>query len=136
MSTAANKQLMQHIFDELAKGNGQPFLESLTDDFRWTITGSSAWSRTFEGKQAVRTQLLDPLFEQFADRYTNRAHRFIAEDDLVVVECRGKVNTKSGQPYNNAYCWIFRIEGGKLKELTEYLDSHLTMSVLKPPIAA
>jgi uncharacterized protein len=136
MSTAANKQLLKHIFDELAKGNGQPFLDSLTDDFRWTITGSSAWSRTFEGKQAVRTQLLDPLFEQFADRYTNRAHRFIAEDDLVVVECRGKVNTKSGQPYNNAYCWIFRIEGGRLKELTEYLDSYLTMSVLNPPVAA
>jgi uncharacterized protein len=136
MSATGNKQLMQYIFDELAKGNGKPFLDSLADDFRWTITGSSEWSKTFEGKQDVRTRLLDPLFAQFADQYTNTAHRFIAEGDHVVVECRGKVNTKAGKPYNNAYCWICRITDGKLRELTEYMDTHLTMSVLRAPLAA
>ena len=43
------------------------------------------------------TDLMRPLFAQFAGQYTNSAHRFIAEGDWVVVECRGKVNTKAGQ---------------------------------------
>jgi uncharacterized protein len=130
MSAAENKQLMQNIFSELSKGNGKPFVESLADDFCWTITGSTKWSRTYRGKQEVIAELLRPLFAQFADQYTNTAHRFIAEDDYVVVECRGRVTTKSGKPYNNAYCWVCRVADGKLQELTEYLDTELVTAAL------
>lgn len=133
MSAAANKQLMQHIFAELAKGNGKAFIQSLADDFRWTLVGTGKWSGTYEGKHAVRTELLDPLFAQFADQYTNTAHRFIAEGDHVVVECRGRVTTKAGMPYNNTYCWICRIADGKLRELTEYMDTQLVATVLEAP---
>ena len=130
MSAAENKQLMQRIFSELAKGNGKPFVESMADNFRWTVTGTTKWSRTYHGKQAVLDDLMKPLFSQFADQYTNTAHRFIAEDDYVVVECRGRVTTKSGTPYNNAYCLVCRIADGKLQELTEYLDTELVTAAL------
>ncbi len=130
MSTIENKQLMQHIFSELAKGNGKPFVESLADDFCWTVTGTTEWSKTYQGKQAVLTELLQPLFSQFENQYTNTAQRFIAEDDYVVVECRGNVTTKAGLPYNNAYCWVCRIAGGRLQELTEYCDTALVTAVL------
>jgi uncharacterized protein len=132
MGIEENKQLMQRIFSELSKGNGKPFPESLADDFCWTITGTTGWSETYRGKQTVITELLEPLFSQFADRYTNTAHRFIAEGDYVVVECRGRVTTKSGKPYNNTYCWVCRIAGGQLRELTEYMDTELVTSVLAP----
>lgn len=130
MSAAENKQLMQHIFSELAKGNGKPFVESMADDFRWTITGTTKWSKTYHGKQAVLNDLMKPLFSQFADQYTNTAHRFIAEDDYVVVECRGRVTTKAGTPYNNTYCFVCRVADGKLQELTEYLDTELVTAAL------
>jgi ketosteroid isomerase-like protein len=130
MSAAENKQLMQNIFSELSKGNGKPFVESLAEDFCWTIIGSTKWSRTYRGKQAVLAELLRPLFAQFADQYTNTAHRFIAEDDYVVVECRGRVTTKAGMPYNNTYCWVCRIADSKLQELTEYLDTELVTAAL------
>ena len=130
MGAAENKQLMQRIFSELAKGNGKPFVESMADDFRWTVTGATRWSGTYHGKQAVLDDLMKPLFAQFADQYTNTAHRFIAEDDYVVIECRGRVTTKAGTPYNNAYCFVCRIAGGKLQELTEYLDTELVTAAL------
>jgi len=130
MGAAENKQLMQNIFSELSKGNGRPFVESLADDICWTVTGSTKWSRTYRGKEAVLAELLRPLFAQFADQYTNIAHRFIAEDDYVVVECRGRVTTKSGTPYNNTYCWVCRVADGKLRELTEYLDTELVTAAL------
>lgn len=136
MSTAENKQLMQEIFAELAKGNGKLFVDSLADDFKWTVTGTTKWSRTYDGKQAVITELIQPLFAQFADQYTNTAHRFIAEDDYVVVECRGHVTTKSGKPYNNTYCWVCRISNGKLQELTEYMDTELVTSTFSGIIPA
>lgn len=125
-----NKQLMKGIFAELSQGNSQPFLDALGDDVRWTISGSSKWSRTFEGKQAVLTQLMAPLFALFADRYKAVPSRIIAEGDYVVVEAKGSVTTKTGKPYNNSYCWIFRIEGGKVREITEYLDTELVTAAL------
>lgn len=77
--------------------------------------------------------LLRPLFAQFADQYTNTAHRFIAEGEFVVVECRGRVTTKAGKPYNNVYCWVCRIADGKLRELTEYMDTELVARALGSP---
>jgi len=133
MSTADNKQLMQAVFAELERGNGRPFIDAMADDFCWDIPGTSAWSRRFEGKRAVREQLFKPLFAQFATPYTNRALRFIAEDDHVVVECRGSVQTVRGEAYNNSYCYVCRLEGGRLRELTEYMDTALAEAVLVPP---
>jgi uncharacterized protein len=130
MSAAENKQLMQNIFSELAKGNGKPFVEAMADDFCWTVSGSTRWSRTYRGKQTVLAELLRPLSSQFADQYTNTARRFIAEDDFVVVECHGRVTTKAGTPYNNKYCFVCRLSGGKLQELTEYLDTELVTAAL------
>jgi ketosteroid isomerase-like protein len=132
MSAAQNKQLLQHAFDELARGNGHPFREAMADDVSWTIIGSTSWSRTYNGKQAVLDELLTPLFSQFADLYTNTASRFIAEDDHVVVECRGRVTTKTGKPYNNTYCYVCRFADGKLRELTEYSDTQLVTTALTP----
>lgn len=124
---------MRGIFSALSEGDGRPLIDSLADDFSWTITGSTDWSRTYEGKDAVLRELLGPLNSQFADRYTNRALRFVADGDHVVVECRGQVTTKAGKPYNNSYCWICRIADGKLRSLTEYLDTELVTAALDPP---
>ena len=128
-----NKQTMQHVFDELAKGNGRPFADAMADDFVWTIAGHSAWSRSWRGKQAVREQLLRPLFARFATTYANRATRIVAEGDIVVVECRGEVTTRSGKPYRNHYCYVCRLVDGQLRELTEYMDTAHALDALGPP---
>lgn len=129
---ATNKEALREAFDALAMGDGRPFMDLWADDCSWTIIGNTAWSGTYRGKEAVRKELMEPLFANFKTRYTNKATRFIAEDDHVVVECRGNVITKSGQPYDNTYCYVCRMADGKLKELTEYLDTELVTRVLEP----
>jgi uncharacterized protein len=127
----SSTQVLQAVFAGLAQGDPKPFVESLADDFCWTLTGTTEWSGTYRGKQAVREQLMRPLFENFATQYTNTAQRFIAEGDWVVVECRGNVTTRRGEPYNNQYCWVCRVEDGKLKEVIEYMDTELVTKALK-----
>jgi uncharacterized protein len=78
-------------------------------------------------------ELMRPLFAQFATKYTNTATRFIGEGDWVAVECRGHVTTKQGKPYDNRYCWICRVEGGKLREVVEYPDTQLVATALQAP---
>lgn len=133
MTAAQNKQLLQNVFAETAKGNGRPFVQALADEVSWTIIGSTAWSKTYRGKQAVLAELLGPLNAQLADGNRITAHRLIAEDDCVVVEARGHNVTKAGDPYQNSYCWIFRLADGQVVELTEYADTALIDAVLQPP---
>lgn len=136
MTAAQNKQLLQNVFAETAKGNGEPFVAVLADDVTWTIIGSTPWSKTYRGKKAVLTELLGPLSAQLANGSIVTAHRFIAEDDQVVVEARGHNMTRTGKPYQNTYCWIFRFNEGQVVELIEYADTALIESALQPPKAS
>jgi uncharacterized protein len=136
MGASENRQLFRDIFAGLSVGDGSRFLDSMADDICWTIIGSTAWSGTYRGKQAVQSKLLRPLVAQFADQYTSALDRIVAEGDYVVIECRGRVTTKTGKPYNNTYCWVCRVADGKLKELTEYMDTELVAAALLPPQAA
>lgn len=133
MGSAENKKLMQDVFAEFAKSNSQPFVDAMADEFRWTIAGNGRWSRTYEGKQAVLTELFPALRERIAGRITMSAQRVLADGGHVVVEARGSNVTKAGVPYNNSYCFVCRLAGGKLVELTEYMDTELATATLGDP---
>ena len=128
MTSEENKKLMQRIFDELARGNSQALIEVLADDVDWHVTGTTKFSGTYHGMASLMDELVVPLFSQFAEQLTTVADRFIADDNYVVVEAHGKATTKAGRPYNNKYCFVFRLEDGKVKEVTEYMDTQLVVT--------
>jgi uncharacterized protein len=132
-TTDANRQYIRQVMAELDKGNGKPFVEAMADDFSWTIPGDTPWSRTYSGKQVVLNELLRPLYAQFATPYISITRRVMADGDRVIIEFDGRVTTKAGKAYNNRYCYVCRMEGGKMKDLMEYLDTALVSSALQAP---
>lgn len=130
MTPAENKSLLRTAFDGLANADATAFLDLMADDFTWIVEGQSKWSLRFEGKAAVQRDLIRPLFANFATPYRNFAEEMIAEGDRVVVLCRGEVKTKAGEDYNNSYCFVIRMRGGKMVELREYMDTALAERVL------
>jgi len=125
MSAGENKELIRNMFAELSKGNGQAFLDTLADNVRYTIIGTTRFSGTFNGKQEFVNKALMPVVALLEGGITITPDNFIAEGDYVVTQGRGNSRTKSGSSYNNTYCHVFRIAGGKVQEVTEYLDSEL-----------
>ena len=127
----ANKQLLQHAYAEISKGNVQPLLDSLADDVEWTIIGSTALSGTSRGKQEVIDKLLKPIRARLADGpIMFQPERFIAEGEYVVMQAQGRATALSGKPYNNTYCIVCRIVDGKVKELVDYIDTELITTAL------
>ena len=108
------------------------FCASVHPDYAWALAGQSDWSRRFEGQEAVRRDLLAPLFGLFADTYTALGDHLIAEGDQVVAEVRGSVLTKTGQRYDNHYCFVFHFRGDKIAEILEDCDTALIDRVLGP----
>ena len=130
---AANKALLQWVFADLASGNGRPFLDLLAEDVVWHVEGSTGWSRRYQGKAVVKTDLLRPLHAVLAGPNRLTASRFIAEADCVVVQASGNAVTRAGAPYCNSYCMIFRLQDGRVVEITEYADTALIERVLPYP---
>jgi uncharacterized protein len=130
-----NKELMRTIFDALARGDGAPFAAAMHPDFTWVIAGvQTDWSGEWRGKDAVRSELIAPLFARFADTYRSQAVSFTAEEDRVVVECRSHATTHAGQRYDQQYCFVCTFSAdGRLLRLVEYADTALMQTVLGPP---
>lgn len=137
MSAAENKKLMEAIFAGIAQGDSALFVASLSDDVTLRVTGQYSWSRTFVGKASVLRDLFGYVGSLVQRGGRTVAHRFIADGDFVVVEARGDMVTKAGVPYANDYCLVYRLQDGRIVEMTEYNDSILCERVLGPfPTAA
>ncbi|GLH80563.1 ketosteroid isomerase [Bradyrhizobium sp. SSBR45G] len=136
MTASANKQLMQELLAKAVVGDRAAYVAATADDVTMVITGHYSWSQTIRGKEALLRDLHGRLASLLAEGRRAIPLRFIAEDDLVVVEAKGEMRTRSGQPYNNDYCLIYRLREGRIVEIREYCDSVLTEAVLGPYPAA
>jgi ketosteroid isomerase-like protein len=123
MGAAENKEIVRQMRE--AKGL-EPMLAAMSDDVRWTIIGSTKYSHVMNGKQEIIDKLLKPIFAQLESMGSNHVDNVIAEGDYVVVQqhATGR-KTKTGNDYNNTYCLVYKVVGGKIKEITEYLDTEL-----------
>jgi ketosteroid isomerase-like protein len=60
--------------------------------------------------------------------------RVFQEDDFVAVECDGRAVTARGEPYDNKYCFTFRMQDGLIAEIHEYFCSKLAEEVIAPMV--
>ena len=134
MPAQENEKLMRAAMEAMARGEMRLFGEAMADDVVWTFpSGSGVWSGSVHGRENVRKKLLAPLFAQFEGVYTNTPVRITGAGEIVIVECSGKVKTRKGDRYDNSYCYVCSFENGKIKQLTEYMDTALAERVLAPP---
>ncbi len=107
----------------------QSFLNALADDVRWTVVGTTVFSGTYKGKQDVLERLFGPLMDQLVSPGKQSVQNVVAEGDYVVVQSQASDRvTKTGNPYNNSYCMVLKVLGGKVVEIDEYCDTELITS--------
>jgi uncharacterized protein len=131
MATSKHQELLENVYREASARNLVPLVEALADDAVWTIIGTTPLSGTFRGKQEIVERLLGPLGEALEDGIRFTLERFITEGEYVVMLARGSgVGKNTGLPYNNQYCIISRIVDGKIREMTDYVDTELVNTAL------
>jgi uncharacterized protein len=130
MSAAENKKIVQDMFAAWSRGQGG-FLDLLADDVRWTVIGSTAVSRTYSSKNEFIAGAVKPLGEKISGAIQPTLRDVIAEGDRVVLQWDGRAAGKNGTLYNQTYCWVMRLENGKVREGTAYLDTELISQLWK-----
>ncbi len=114
MGSDDNKRIVSSFFEAGNRGDMDTCLGLLADEIRWTNIGSTRFSGTFEGKQAVLEGLLGPLFGRLKNGIVSQVEDLIAEGDRVVVLSLGSSETVDGKPYNNRYCQVMRVVDGRI----------------------
>jgi ketosteroid isomerase-like protein len=123
MGASENKEVVRQMRD--AKGI-DALLATMSDDVRWTIIGTTKYSGTMNGKKEIMDRLLRPIFAELESMGSNTVDNVVAEGDYVVVQTHASGRkTKTGNPYNNTYCLVYKVADGKIREITEYCDTEL-----------
>jgi ketosteroid isomerase-like protein len=129
MGIAENKQVVLDFYEAGARGDMDACFALIADDIAWTNIGSTRFSGTYNGKQALAEDLLGPLFGQLKAGISSRIERLTAEGDTVVAQTSGTAETVDGTPYNNTYCQVIQIRNGQIANVMEYMDTALIDSV-------
>lgn len=114
-------QLLIEIAEKFATGDLAFATPYLAEDIKWNILGEN----TITGKEQV---LEVSKMSQLQSFPAISIKNVIAEENFVVIESSGKAMTKSGMPYVQYYCDIFKFEAEMLQEITTYLDTALSAS--------
>src|SRR5690242_13904113 len=121
----ANEQLALDFFAALPTGdldNLRPFLDenSVWEPMVKDIPGAGC----YKGNQII-DDFLGPVRGMFAEGDPKvHPQNIFSDGDLVCVESLSDGKLQDGRDYNNRYCWTFRMNGGKIGYLREYMDSH------------
>jgi hypothetical protein len=130
----SNSALVSRIFgkagSDFAAFDRALYLDSLTDDVRYTIIGSTSLSVVARGREQILRRIIAPFMERLDGAIEIAPETIFGEDDLVAMQARGRARTKRGQRYDNTYCFVFRFRDGRIAEITEYLDTDLVRAAL------
>ena len=129
MGISENKQVVLDFYEAGARGDMDTCFALLADDITWTNIGTTKFSGTYAGKQALSENLLGPLFGQLKAGISSQVEHLTAEGDTVVAQTTGTAETVDGVPYNNTYCQVIRIRDGQIARVMEYMDTALIDSV-------
>jgi ketosteroid isomerase-like protein len=114
---------LKEISEQFAKGNMDFVKPYLADRITWNILGN--------GTVAGREQVLEVNKMAQLERFPEiTIKNVVGEADFVVVESTGEARTKSGKPYSQSYCEVFRFVNEELQEVTTYLDTALSVEAL------
>lgn len=121
MSIEENIDLVKRVV-----ANGLDVMEFLAEDAVWVIPGFG----TYHGKQDIYTKLIAPTDNLMESMGSSVVTNIVAQGDYVVVESYARDRlTKSGKPYNNTYCHVFKVADGLVRHIAEYADTALAKKV-------
>ncbi|MEA3215622.1 MAG: uncharacterized protein QOJ19_1778 [Acidimicrobiia bacterium] len=130
MGAEENKKLVREAFSAWERGDSRPFFSLLDPEVNWTVIGTTPISGAYSSKKAFLTAAAGKLTDKLDGPIMAKVRNVLADGDHVILQWEGTTQGTNGTPYRQTYCWVMRIEDGKVKEATAYLDTALIEAVL------
>ena len=129
-----NKQVVLKFINAMGKGDAAEAAPCLAPD-AFTLAkgfGKFAGVRQHDLILATIGEFRKPLPEGMQPV----TQSVTAAGDRVAVEFEGNATLSNGASYCNQYCMVFTLQGGRIKQVSEYFCTILADEVLFPLVAA
>lgn len=115
-----NKKIVEKFVSEFVNKNYDSYMRFLDDDIKWNIVGMPP----ITGKQNfLEAMEMMEIWQSSSKRMysaNGSGKNVIAEGDYVVIENQNS-SLNNNFSHNPAHCDIYRINNGKIKEVTTYI---------------
>jgi hypothetical protein len=130
MSTEQNADLVRGTWQDIIGGNVDAALANMSDQVSWLIPGDVPNISGFKrGKDEVR-KFVAGIGQAFPQGLQTEIRQTHVAGDTVVVELTNRGKAFNGKDYENEYCFVFELEGGKIRRIREYVDMHKVVQTL------
>ena len=130
----SNKQVVRDQFAAMERQDAGAQSALMTDDVRWWVPQSAVEvggiARPLAGKEAV-FGLIGNSGAFFSEMHWT-IDQVVAEGDHVAVHAHMEGRTAIGKDYLNQYHWLFRLEGGRIAEVWEHVDTAYAFARMAP----
>jgi len=128
-----NVELVKHIYDRFACGDGAAVLEAFDPGIEFRLAEGHPYQpsgQAWVGKQAVAEHFLMKAGPEWQD-WAVAVGDVIEADGAVVVECRYTgVYKPTQKSMNLQVCHVWRLAGGKITSFHQYVDTASLQAVM------
>jgi ketosteroid isomerase-like protein len=130
MSAEQNAELVRNTWQDIIGGKIDAALANMSDEVSWLIPGNVPnVSGLKRGKDEVR-KFVGGIGQAFPQGLRTEISKTHVAGDAVIVELTNRGNAFNGKDYENEYCFVFELEGGKIRRIREYVDMHKVVQTL------
>jgi ketosteroid isomerase-like protein len=129
MTAESNKQLVTDFWNAFAKGDIKSAFAMLSDEVSWLIPGNIP---NLSGLRKGKPEILNfarQAAKMFPEGLKSELKRVYCDGDTVLIEMTNRGKFFNGRAYENEYCFVFEIEGGKIRRVREYVDTQKVVAM-------
>jgi ketosteroid isomerase-like protein len=129
-----NKQVVRDQLAAMDRVDIDAQAALMTDDVQYWVPQSATQvgglARPLVGKEAVLGLLANA--KAYFSETDITIDQIVAEGEYVAVHSHMQGRTASGNDYLNQYHWLFRLDGGRIAEIWEHLDTAYAFARMAP----
>ncbi len=130
MTAEQNADLVRITWQDLIGGKIDAALANMSDEVSWLIPGNVPnVSGLKRGKDEIR-KFVSGIGQAFPQGLQTEIRKTHVAGDTVIVELTNRGKAFNGKDYENEYCFVFELEGGKIRRIREYVDMHKVVQTL------
>ena len=128
MTELSPKEVVLNAWAAFASRDPAKVAAVFTPDAEWIAPEGNATAVALDGP----SQLAGPaLLAKFITEWVPKLfvgtqvqfERVLEAGQTVIIQLRYKAGLVNGRAYDNAYCFLFDVEDGRIRRVTEYMDT-------------
>ena len=130
-SAEQSKRIARAYFDAVERGDRAALLALFAPDAVWRVPKGAIepYGGEHRGAQKIVDMMLGAVSAAFVPG-SQRVHvkRLLAEGEVAMAETRMTARRPNAPDYDNEYVFVFELQGGRIAELREHVDTRTAAS--------